>query len=45
MSYQDTCAFFSDQLVVSYANQTDDGDQGQGWIGSLTGVDFVEFDP
>ena len=44
MSYQDTWAFFSDQLVVSYANQTDDGDQGQGWIGSLTGIDLVEFD-
>ena len=45
MSYQDTWAFFGGRLIVSYANSTDDGDQGEGWIGGLTGVDFVEFDP
>ena len=45
MSYQDTWAFFGGRLTVSYASRTDDGDQGEGWIGSLTGVDFVEFDP
>ena len=45
MSYQDTWAFFGGRLIVSYASRTDDCDQGEGWIGSLTGVDFVEFDP
>ena len=45
ISYQDTWAFLGDRLIVSYASLTDDCDQGEGWIGSLTGVDFVEFDP
>ncbi len=45
MSFQDTWAFLGDRLIVSYASRTDDGDQGEGGIGSLTGVDFVEFNP
>ena len=37
--------FSCGELIVTYANDADACDEGQGWIGSLTGVEFVEFDP
>ena len=45
LSYTDTWRFSKGELIVTYANDADPDDEGQGWIGSLTGVDFVEFDP
>lgn len=45
LSYTDTWHFSCGELIVTYANDADACDEGQGWIGSLTGVEFVEFDP
>ena len=45
LSYTDTWRFSKGELIVSYANDDDPSDEGEGWIGSLTGVEFVEFDP
>ena len=45
LSYTDTWRFSKGELIVTYANDDDPSDEGEGWIGSLTGVDFVEFDP